>query len=326
MRLRSSWGVEITESFRWAAYCHPLGDGLNQQTLPKSLRYYLEPPPGRIFCGGDLSQAEARVVAYDSRCRDLIEIFSDPKRSLHMENGLAFFGHPVVKDSHEYKAAKSGVHGIHFMEGPKLLSVNIGRPVRETRKLIDGYHRRRPEIRQWHQRVWDTIKTTGKLTNPFGESRTFYEAVSCFSLTGRMSDQHWKDAIAWNSQSTVPHYLNLGLIEMAKWRDEGMDLIFHHQGHDSFLVSVPIGEEVTFFNHAQAAYASIKLASPGGVYTIPTEFQLGYNFGDMFGYKGEPMPRAEWQKLLDKKLEKEPREQQVLAGAYGLHLADWRPI
>lgn len=326
MKLEYGVGVEITESFRWAMYTSPLGYGLNAQTSPKALRYFLEPPPGRIFAGGDLSQAEARVVAYDSCCKDLIEVFNDPTRSVHLENALAFFGHPVEKDTPLYTAAKAGVHGIHYKEGPYRLSVSIGFPVKQTRKLIEGYHQRRPEIRRWHDRIYDTIKSTGKLINPFGEARTFYEAISCFSITGKMTDQQWKDAIAWTAQSTVPHVLNLGLLEMKRLRDEGMDLLFHHQGHDSFLVSLPVGEEVPFFDAVSKFYAGVKLAGAGGIYSIPTEFTVGYNFGDMFNYTGETLPRSKWQALLDKKLAKKPREQQVLEGAYGIHLADWRPI
>lgn len=306
-------------------YKSPHGFGLNAQTLPKALRYYLVAPPGRIFVGGDLSQAEARVVAYLSRCRDLIDLFNDPTRHVHQENALVVFGRPVEKDSPEYTLAKAVVHASNYREGPYKFSVQAGLPVRVVRELLTRYHAKRPEIHQWHDWVWEQVKTKGLLTTPLGDARVFYEAISAFSLTGKMTDQQWKDAIAWVPQSTVPHITDLAILGMAKLRDAGMDLWFHHQGHDSFLCSVPEGEEVAFFSAVQPLFAAIKLVAPGGVFVIPNEFSLGYNFGDMFGYSGSVLARSAWEALVDKKLAKKPREQQILEGTYGVHLSNWRP-
>lgn len=324
LRFEYAIGVEATESFRWASYNHPQGYGCNAQTVPKQLRYYLCAPAGRVFVSADLSQAEARVVAYESVCDDLMQVFADPKRSVHQENAIAFYGHPVEKDSPRYVASKAGVHGIHYREGPYRLSVSIGMPVSVTKKLIEGYHQRRPQIRQWHQRVYDRVRTTGKLTNPFGETITLYEAIACFSLTGKMQDTHWKSAISWVPQSTVPHVLNAGLVQIAALRDNGLDVWFHHQGHDSFLCSVPIGEEQVFFDAVVPVYDSIRLVSPGGVYGIPQEYSLGYTFGDLFAYTGSGMSVAAWGELVSQKLAKKPRSEQILEGAYGHLLHDWR--
>lgn len=325
MRLMYGVGTETTESFRWAMYTNPHGYGLNAQTLPKALRYYLVAPAGRVFVQGDLSQAEARVVAYLSGCGELIECFNDPGRSVHLENALAVFGRAVEKDTPEYTLAKAVVHASNYREGAAVFSTQSGLPTSTTRKLLDNYHRKRPEIHQWHDQVWGKIKTTGVLVTPLGDERTFYEAIGCFSLTGRMTNQHWKDAISWVPQSTVPHVLNLGLLHMAKLRDAGMDIQFHHQGHDSFLCSVPEGEEVRFFDAVQPAYAAIELVSPGGVYVIPQEYATGFSFGDMFSYGGSCLSRGDWQAKVDAKLAKHSREEQILRGTYGTHLANWRP-
>jgi hypothetical protein len=325
MRLKYGVGVETTETFRWAMYKSPHGYGFNAQTSPKALRYYCSAPTGRVYVGGDLSQAEARVVAYLSRCRDLIDLFNDPKRHVHSENALVVFGRPVEKDSPEYVLAKAVVHASNYREGPYRFSTQAGIPASKAKQLLAAYHAKRPEIHKWHDWVWQEIKTKGKLTTTFGDERVFYEAISCFSLTGKMADTHWKDAIAWVPQSIVPGIIDRALIEMSKVRDSGMDIWFHHQGHDSFLCSVPIGEEVRFFDAIAPIFAGIKLTSPAGVYTIPNEFSVGYSFGDMFGYSGSAVPMAEWQARVDGKLAKKPREQQILEGAYGVHLMNWRP-
>lgn len=318
-------GLEVTETLRWAMYKHPLGYGLNMQTDPKALRYFKLAPEGRIFCQADLSQVEARVVAYLSRCRELIECFNDPTRSVHLENAIAVFGHEVSKDSNEYTLAKSIVHASNYLMGPKQFSVQAGIPIPFAKKLLNVYHSKRPEIKLWHQWVWNEIKTKGKLVNPFGDSRTFYEAISTFSILGVMTEQQLKDAIAFSPQSCPPRIIGIALTEIAKLRDAGMDVWFHHQGHDSFLCSIPIGEEQHFFDTVTPIFANIKLVTPSGVFVIPVEFQVGFNFGDMFTYKGCSLSREHWSSLVAKKLDKIPRNEQILTGTYGIHLSSWRP-
>ncbi len=326
MKLEAGWGCHTTETFRWASYKSPHGYGLNAQTNPKHFRYYLEPPPGRVFAQGDLSQAESRVVAYTARCKDLIEIFADPSRHLHLENALAVFGHSVEKDTPEYVLAKMIVHASSYRMGPHKFSVSAGLPVSQTKILMTNFHRARPEIHRWHDEVWQKVKNFGKLTTPLGVERTFYEALSCFSVTGKMSDQHWGDAIAWVPQTTVPHVLDLGMLQMLSARDEGMDLWFHHQGHDSFLVSLP--DDATcqreFAELAVKIYAGIDLVAAGGKFVIPMELGLGYSMGDNLEWRGEPITRSQWQATVDKKLQKKSREEQILDGVYGVHLKGYR--
>lgn len=231
----------------------------------------------------------------------------------------------MEKDTPEYTLAKAVVHASNYREGAYVFSTQSGLPVAITRKLLSNYHSKRPEIKIWHDWVWQEIKTRGVLSNCLGDARTFYEAISCFSLTGKMTEQQWKDAIAWVPQSLVPHVLDIGLLGMAKLREDGMDIQFHHQGHDSFLCSVPEGHEVEFFDRVQPLYAAIKLVAGGRVFVIPQEYQLGYSFGDMFNFSGSVQTRKYWQAMVDKKLQKFPRSEQILAGAYGVHLKDWRP-
>lgn len=140
-----------------------------------------------------------------------------------------------------------------------------------------------------------------------------------------MTEQQWKDAIAWIPQSTPPRIIGIAIVEIAKLRDQGMDLWFHHQGHDSFLCSIPIGEEQKFFDLVAPIFANVKLVTPSGVFVIPVEFQVGYNFGDMFNYKGESLSYSSWSSFVEKKLGKLPRNEQILRGCYGVHLQDWRP-
>lgn len=324
MRLDYGVLVDGTESFRFAMNVHPFGKGLNAQTMPKVLRYYLVAPPGRVFVGGDQAQAEAREVAYLSQCKDLIEVFNDCTRNVHLENALAVFGHEVIRDSPEYVAAKSVVHGIHYGEGPKKISMSTGIELPTTKALIQNYHGRRPEIKKWHKWTYDKIARDGQLETPFGDVRVFYEAISCLSLTGKIADNLLRDAIAWIPQTTVPHLTNLGICALRRaFGDDGF-CWFHHQGHDSFLCSIPEGEEQRFADVALKVFA-IPQTIWGVTFVIPTELTIGYNFGDMMKFKGSSISRGEWQEWLDGKLAKKSRHDDLLEGTYGHILKGWRP-
>jgi len=321
------YGVNVggTESHRFAMNVHPIFSGLNCQTMPKALRFYCVPPPGRVFMSGDLSQAEARHVAYDANCNDLIDLFKDPTRHLHMENALLVFGHEVIKDSPEYVVSKSVVHGVHYREGPFKLSTTLGLPVNVTRRLRDNYMTKRPEIPIWHTRVWNEIKERGYLMTALGDKRTFYEAMATFSMLGKMTDKQWKDAIAWKAQTCIPHVTNIGIIRLYDaFKGDPEFCWFHHQGHDSYVVSIPIGEEQRFADVAGPAF-TVPLVINGQELIIPTELSVGYNFGDMMAFKGGSVSRAEWESWLASKLTKQSREQQILTGVYSIHLKDWRP-
>ena len=321
MRLEYGVIVNSTETYRFAMKESPFATGCNAQTIPKALRHMYLPPPGRMFVQGDLSQAEARIVAYLANCHDLIELFNDPKRSVHLENALAVFGHAVEKDTPEYTLAKAVIHASHYREGPIKFSVQTGLPVKEAKRLLANYHGKRPEIRQWHQRVYDTVRQTGKLTSPLGDERVFYEALGAFSMFGKMTDQQWKDAIAWTPQTTVPHITNLGILNLAKL-DCGQ--WWHHQGHDSFMVSIEPGQYVKFCSQVPKAF-NIPVVIGRYELMLPLELSGGYNFGDMMPYDGSALPYAKWLKWLDGKLVKQSRTAQILAGTYGVHLKDWRP-
>src|SRR3990167_2880802 len=337
--MKLEYGVNIagTETFRFAMNKNPFGKGCNGQTLPKSLRYYLVPPPGRIFACGDLSQAEARVVAYLARCKDIIELFNDSTRHVHKENAIVVFGHEVEKDSPEYVLAKQVIHASNYRMGAYRFAVHTGLDVATCKQLLNNYHAKRPEIRKWHDWVWNEIRERGFLTTPLGDKRVFYEAIAAFSSQGKMLDTHWKDTIAWCPQTTVPHVTNIGIIETAK-EVNGQDSVtwpeqtewpnlkhfawWHHQGHDSFLASIPEGSEQEFAKVVQKKFA-VPLLINGMEFTIPMELGFGYNFGDFHPDDGSIVTRSKWDDWLNAKLAKKPREADILRGIYGTHLKDW---
>ena len=322
MRVTYSMTVESTETFRFASNLDPFERGLNSHTIPRGLRFQYEPPAGQVFVSGDGSQIEARWVAYLSRCLDLIALFNDPTRHVHQENAILVFGHPVEKDSPDYRLAKALVHGVHYREGPFKMSVDLGVPVKVTRKLRQAYLSKRPEITAWHDWVKQTITDTGRLETPFGDERIFYEALSCLSLTGKMTDGQWKDAIAWVPQTMTPGWTHRGVNNIC---DSGVDYAeWHHEGHDSFVVSIPPERTVEFAALAERSF-KIPVTIWGVTMYVPLELSVGYNFGDMMKYRGSVIERPEWERWLAAELAVKPREQRILEGVYASILRDWKP-
>lgn len=281
--LGCAWNVAGTETGRWSSGKSAHRRGLNLQTVPKILRYSYEAPPMRVFIQPDLSQAEARVAAYLARCPDLIALFNDPKRSVHLENALAIFGHDVSKESKDYVIAKQCLHAANYKMGPDRFAVEAGISQQRAKDILAAYYARYPELQTWHARTREAILQVGKLVTPLGRERTFYHARAEVLLTGSLSGESWRNAIAYIPQATVPDVLNRGMLKT--W--EELDYLWlHHQGHDSCLVSVPydkLGE------CCEQLVANLAIPIPMGLATlvIPTEVAWGRYWHPMVKWQGE---------------------------------------
>lgn len=281
--LGCSWNVAGTETGRWSSGKSARRRGLNLQTVPKILRNSYGAPDGRVFIQPDLSQAEARVVAGLSRCTGLLELFNDPTRSVHLENALAIFGRQISKESKEYTLAKQCLHAANYKMGPERFSVEASITKARAQEILEAYYKQYPEIPQWHSRTKEAVLQVGKLVTPLGRERMFYNARAEVFLTGQMSGESWRNAIAYVPQATVPDVLNLGMLKT--W--EELDYVWlHHQGHDSCLVSVPCDR---LGDGAASLVRNLTIPVPIGsmVLTIPVEVQWGFYWHPMKAWKGE---------------------------------------
>lgn len=271
----------------------------------------------QCFIQPDLSAAEARVVAYLSGSSKMISLFDDSTKSIHQENARAIFGHEVKKDSPDYVLAKKCVHaGNYKISAGYFSSIAAVTPGRAT-QLLEAYHRAYPEIRQWHDWVLETIAKTGVLKTPFGRERIFATARAELMLIGKVSNDSWKDAIAYCPQATVPDVVNRGMV--ALWESPvGKELRFHHQGHDSFLCSCPVellGEAATVLK--QCLTIPFKITDIKGTertLTIPCETAWGFSWGTMKEWKGEPTADYEaWLRWVEDKNIKADLRESLLA-------------
>jgi len=200
-----------------------------------------------------------------------------------MENALAIFGHEVVKDSKNYVIAKQCLHAANYKMGPDRFAIEAGISKARAQEILGTYYARYPELQAWHARTREAILQVGKLITPLGRERIFYHARAEVLLTGSLSGESWRNAIAYIPQATVPDVLNQGMLRT--WAE--LDYLWlHHQGHDSCLVSVPydrLGE------CCERLVANLAIPIPMGFATlvIPTEIAWGRYWHPMVKWQGE---------------------------------------
>jgi DNA polymerase I-like protein with 3'-5' exonuclease and polymerase domains len=275
MKLKASWNPIGTETGRMSSEKDYFNIGFNLQTCPQVLRspYHVK---DRVLLSPDLKQAEAQVVAYLAECLTQIEKFKDPTWSIHKELGQDIFGYVPKKDTPEYVASKGGVHGGNFREGYRLLSKRTGIDPKITKRAIETYHGKYPEIRQnYHNWIKEQALNKGYLENPFGVRRMCYRACGKLNLTGDFTHDEWNNLCAWIPQSVPPYIVNSMIVKVL----EELDYVWlHQQGHDSAVFSVPSQLEKEA-EQCILKHMAVPMVIKGRVLTIPAEMSVSTRFG-----------------------------------------------
>jgi hypothetical protein len=171
------------------------------------------------------------------------------------------------------------------------MSRSTGAPLRDTKLAVEGYRKTYPEILQWHNRVRSTVIRSGQLVNPFGFRRIFYKACGHLALQGVLDDNEWNEACSAVPQSIPPFIVNMAVLrcmEALPW------VWFHHQGHDSYLASVPIGRAVEADEFLSKAL-DIEIDFDGIPLVVPSEGQVGYTWLEMMPLEKVEPTFDEWQ-------------------------------
>lgn len=236
-RLRTSYNVAGTETFRWSSSANAFGSGGNLQNIPKggedptgeleldlpNVRSLFLPDPGYTICECDLDRADAQVVAWEAHDDELKAIFREGA-DLHMENARAIFGSRAGK--RERQLAKIGVHATNYGSRERTLAIALGITVHEATRFQDRWFAAHPGILDWHRRIEDALITTRRVENKFGFGITFY---------GRI-ESAFTEALAWIPQSTVALVIDKGLVRVD--RNLRRDVQILMQVHDSGIFQI----------------------------------------------------------------------------------------
>lgn len=285
-RMRCSFDITGTRSGRLSSRQSIYGSGTNLQNIParkpagEAIRRMFVADPGKVFVYRDFSQAEARVVAYLSRCEGLIELFSDPNRDVHTENAARIFGKPIDQVAPEERyLAKRVVHACNYGMGENRLVQVVNEDSKDTgvtltaaqaKRLIEGYFMLYPEIREtfWRE-VEHELRYSRTLNTPFGRKRTFY---------GRWDDKLLREAYSYIPQSTVGDLGAKALVNCYHAVEgviPGAELLLNV--HDSILMQCDIQDVERVAEGMERAMA-IPITVHGRTFTIATDCKIGRNW------------------------------------------------
>jgi DNA polymerase-1 len=241
-RMRCTFNLTGTETYRWSSGEDSFGDGTNLQNIPKdkpskvklttgkietlpNVRKMFFPDVGYVMVEGDLQRADAQVVCWEAGDERLKEMFRNGA-DIHTENARAIFH---VKDVtyNQRQACKQGVHATNYGASARTLAAALGCSVAEAEAFQSNWFRAHPEIKDWQDDVMSQLMTRRYVENKFGYRRFYFDRIDR-SLLG--------EALAWIPQSTVALAINHALANVNEQFAGPIEPLL--QVHDSIVVQI----------------------------------------------------------------------------------------
>lgn len=216
-RMRCSYNICGTESFRFSSSKNAFGNGTNLQTIPPggaeddsdlvlpNVRQIFVPDDGMTWFDLDLSKADLYVVVWESDCREMKAMLAEG-RDPYVETAREYYRDPTITKKlpdgsphPTYRTFKSFSHGTHYLGTPHGLSQRLGLTIHEADKAQKWYFGKYPEIPRWQRLFAEEVKRTHRVSNKFGYIRVYLD---------RVDDSTVREAIAWVPQSTVGRVIN----------------------------------------------------------------------------------------------------------------------
>lgn len=244
-RLRCSYNVAGTKTYRFASSENAFGSGGNLQNIPTgdedeetliplpNIRKLFLFDPGMTGFDLDGDSADLRIVTGESGCRAMQDYF-DAGAKPYVEIAKEFYRDPTITKHHpSYKRMKALCHGSNYGGEAPGLSERIGLPVHDIDRMQKWYFGMCPEIARWQEDIRKQVEERGWIENPFGYRLYVWD---------RISKKIFNEALAWTPQSTVGILINRILLAIEKGFQE-VELLL--QVHDSLTGQYPsyFGEE-----------------------------------------------------------------------------------
>ena len=220
-RMRTSYNICGTETFRFSSSENPFGSGTNLQNVPMggdsdeeddfagltlpNVRKIFVPDPGFTMFDMDLSKADLRIVTWESDEPEMKAMLKEG-RDPYVEIAREFYKDPSITKvrsdgsaNPKYKTFKSFAHGTHYLGTPHGLAARLGLSVHQADTTQKWYFKRFPRIKAWQSEFCAALKSRRYAQNIFGYRRYYFD---------RVDDATCREAIAWLPQSTVALYVN----------------------------------------------------------------------------------------------------------------------
>lgn len=209
-RMRCSFGVAATVSYRFNSSESAFGSGRNLQNIPgeddieapirlPNIRKVFVPDPNRTIFDLDGDSADLRIVTWESGCRAMKDFFAAGVKP-YVEIAKEFYRNPAITKKHpSYPYMKALCHGSNYGGTGPGLAHRIGLLVHEVDRMQKWYFGLCPEIKAWQEDIKAQIKGRGWIENPFGYRIYFKD---------RLSREAENEALAWTPQSSVGQIIN----------------------------------------------------------------------------------------------------------------------
>lgn len=273
-KLETSYNLCGTVNGRLSASKPLWNVGVNIQQWPKSeLRRMITAPKGNFLVRNDLSQAEARVVAWDGGIGDLIKKFQTPGFDIHTWNAANIYAVEESEITRKQRAVgKAGVHGGNYGMRPRKAAEEYGVTFHEAKRALDVY-RKNIKLEEWWRRIEEEIHNTRCLSNPFGRKRVFM---------GRFDNNTHRSAYSFRPQSTVVDIM-LQAFALLDFLLEPYNAYPYLQMHDEVVSVVPEDSrrEEVFPLIKEVIEIPLTFSTYPEALIIPTNFEVGTHWYEM---------------------------------------------
>ena len=273
-RMRCSYIIGGTETGRLSSRQSVFRSGTNLQNIPKGVcRRMFVADEGKVFVQADLSQAEARVVAYLSEEEKLIDLFGEGV-DVYKQVASWIFNKPISEittggKETDREIAKHLIHASNYGIGSRTFARVAGVSEGEAKRLLQRYFDTFPKIKAWHLRIQSALGKSRTMTTPMGRKRTFF---------GLWGDQLFREAYAFVPQATVADVLNLAII---KFHEKFPDIEVMLQIHDAFVIQVSENTLKSDYVNALTNAFDIPIYIAGRTLKIPIDLKSGKNWDEM---------------------------------------------
>ena len=241
-RMRTSFNICGTDTYRFASRQNAFGTGLNLQNIPSggemeddglelpNVRTIFVPDQGMEFFDIDLDSADLRIVTWESDCKWMKEQFAAGRKP-YIEVMKEYYQNPAMtKNSHprEYAMFKALCHGTNYLGTASGISPRIGLDTSKVEKIQAWYFGLCPEIKRWQDDIKKQVTGRRYIQNVFGYKFHFFDRIE-----GTVFNQ----AVAWIPQSSVGCLINRAYKNIDEQLPK-VDVLI--QVHDSLAGQFPI--------------------------------------------------------------------------------------
>jgi DNA polymerase-1 len=196
------------------------------RNIVPAIRTLFKPSFGCVLVQGDYSQAELRVIAKLSKDRELLNIYRDSLRSLHVETATAFYGKDYTKD--QYVKSKNINFGVCYGQSAFMFAQMYHMDREEAQAYIDAWFEKFPKVLEWIKATHVEINKMQYLTNPFGRKRRFH------LITEENLQDTLREGVNFLPQSTASDFTEYSVVEL---NAAGVPII--NTVYDSIIADVP---------------------------------------------------------------------------------------